>query len=770
MMRYLLPIFLCVGALYAQDVPESPPQPEPSQSLPNLPQATMSVPWTDFKALVEALQQAEREEARAKEKPKPPVPWTIAAAHYTAFASEATSVRVQGELTIHVYDDETWSRVPVLGSTVGLSSVRLDGEPAHLVGDQQEWLTLLLNEPGEHRLAVEFYVNATSEDGVVSFEFPCAEAPVTQMTLTTPAKDAIVRSPMATNIAINRQGDRMEADIAFKPTKSIAIQYTLPAELPKPPARVEPRVACTAWTLTELTENYVSCRTLLRFAVLRGAVDSFALRLPDDANLLDVVGQGVAWSQNPENDSLDVDVKLNHSVEDAFDLEVTYEMPYDGDNIRIPDLQTPGVVRESGYVGVIALGNVEIGPGEALQGLTRIDAGELPAEVRALSPKPILLAFRYTEGARDLPLLVRRLEDVPMPDSTIEHASHETVITEDGMAVTRSVYEVRNSVRQFLRVELASEAEVWSARVGGQVVKPARDSEGAVLVPLFKSVEIDRRLGSFPVELLYMTHVDEPKGLTHTFGLQAPATDIMAGEVSWTVLLPETRRLLTSEGDLKPYDYQLRGSVDTARPTTAGARMEMIPRLREGVERFFITDINNPAGSAGGGPSQKYQGAPLEQQQAGVGSSVSALAGVLPVPIDLPRTGVPYSFHTVLTTQGETLNLRVTTYPRWAEAALGLLMTAGLFAAGALLAWAVLTVVVRRMQKSGKARFALTGALLIAIALGVARHFLPISLTPVIYGAVLVAVLIVAPFVTQLAGSVRSVRSVGSASTQEAEP
>ncbi|MCL4692245.1 MAG: hypothetical protein KJ060_07020, partial [Candidatus Hydrogenedentes bacterium] len=303
MMRYLLPIFLCVGAVYAQDVSDSPP---PSDALPNLPQATMSVPWTDFKALVEALQKAEREEMREKEKPKPPVPWTIAAAHYTAFAPEATSVRVEGELTIHVYDDATWSRIPVLGNTVGLSAVRLDGEPAYLVGDQQDWLTLLLNEPGEHRLAVEFYVNATSQDGVVSFEFPCAEAPVTQMTLATPAKDAIVRSPMATNIAINRQGDRLQADIAFKPTKTIAIQYTLPAELPKPPARVEPRVACTAWTLTELTENYVSCRTLLRFAVLRGDVDTFALRLPGDANLLDVVGQGVAWSQNPEDASVAV--------------------------------------------------------------------------------------------------------------------------------------------------------------------------------------------------------------------------------------------------------------------------------------------------------------------------------------------------------------------------------------------------------------------------------------------------------------------------------
>jgi hypothetical protein len=760
-MRYLLLLMLCTGISLGEQVTDAiAPIPPPPKPLPNLPQATMSVPWTDFKALIEELQEAKRDEAREKEKPKPPVPWTVAEARYVASAPESSSVRIEGTLTILVYQAEGWTRIPVLGNTVGLATVQLDGNPAHLVGDQPDWLTLLLDTPGEHTLTVEFYVNATSQEGIVSFEFPCAEAPVTHMTLTTPAKDATVRSPMATNITIDRNGDGLRADLAFKPTKSIAVQYTLPAEMPAAPAPVEPRVACTAWTLTELTENYVACRTLLRYAILRGSVDSFELRLPNEANLLDAVGQGVAWSQNPGDDGLAVDVKLNHRVEDAFDLEVTYEMPYDGDDIHIPDLSTPGVVREAGYTGIIALGNVEIGPGEDLQGLTRIDAGELPVELRALSPKPILLAFRYTEGARSLPLLVRRLEDVPMPDSTIERANHETVVTEDGMAVTRSVYDVRNSVRQFLRVELDPDAEVWSASVGGQVVKPARDGKsGAVLIPLYKSVEIDRRLGSFPVELLYMTRVPAPKGLRNSFDLHAPATDIMAGEVSWTVLLPETRRLYHSEGDLKPYTSQAIQEFDMHRPTTRGARTESIPRLREGVERFFITDINNPAGSVAGGPSQKYQGPPLTPEQAGTGSSVSAIAGVLPVPINLPRTGVPYRFHTVLTAQGKVLDLRVTTYPQWIHGTLHMLITVALFSAGAIVVWALLTALFRTARKAHGTRLPVAVALAGIVSIVLLRHFLAISLMPVAYGALAAAALIVAPIIIRSVGSVRSVRS-----------
>jgi len=300
---------LCAGIASGYETTDSvTPETPPPKPLPNLPQATMSVPWTDFKSILEELQEAKREEAREKVKPKPPVPWTIAESHYAAAAPEASSVRINGTLKIHVYQDEGWTRIPVLGNTVGLSTVKLDGNPAFLVGDDRGWLTLLLEEPGEHTLSVEFYVNAASQEGIVSFEFPCAETPVTQMTLTTPVRDATVRSPMASNIALQRGGDGLQADLAFKPTKTIAVQYTLPAELPKAPAPVEPRVACTAWTLTELTENYVACRTLLRYAILRGTVDAFELRLPSDANLLDAVGQGVAWSQNPDEDGLTVDV------------------------------------------------------------------------------------------------------------------------------------------------------------------------------------------------------------------------------------------------------------------------------------------------------------------------------------------------------------------------------------------------------------------------------------------------------------------------------
>jgi hypothetical protein len=249
--------------------------------------------------------------------------------------------------------------------------------------------------------------------------------------------------------------------------------------------------------------------------------------------------------------------------------------------------------------------------------------------------------------------------------------------------------------------------------------------------------------------------------------LRAPATDIMAGEVSWTVLLPETRRLYDAKGDLKPYATQVVPTLDLKRPTTSVARRQTVHRLREGVERFLITDINNPAGAVRGGPTQRYQGPPLTPEQAGAGSSVSAVAGVLPVPIDLPRTGVPYRFHTVLTAQGKALDLHVTTYPRWIAAAFGVLTTIGMFAAGMAVAWAFLSTIRRTARKLRGAHVSLAFALAGVVALGLLKHYAALSLAPAIYGALLAVALLIAPTIIRLAGSVRSIRSAGDSALPE---
>ncbi|MBN2310348.1 MAG: hypothetical protein JXR94_15345, partial [Candidatus Hydrogenedentes bacterium] len=540
-----------------QAPPQAPARPQrPAMELPQLDQSRMTIPWSEFKGLLEKLQAAI--EAEEPGPPPPPFEWTVSGAQYEAEAVEDSSVHVVGTLDITVLKPEGWVAVPVVGETVAPASARLDGRETPLTIGDKGRLEVAIDTPGTHTFQVECYVPCVSEDGVVRFEFPCPRTPLTRMRLSIPTADATVRSPEAAHVAVTRRDTGVTADLVFKSTDRLAVSWTLPALLRKREAAKPaepPRVTSLTSTLASITDRYLVCESRLHYDVLRGGVDTFRLRFPATVNVLAVTGQGAGWTRTEEDGAQVIEVKVNHRIEDAYELAVRYEEPFDEEmaTLRVPDMALLDVARETGFIGVAAQSNVEVSASAEVEALTRVDISELPVAVRSMSANPLLLGYKYTEHPFLLAVDVRKLEDVPVRVAAIDRAALTTTITEEGMALTRAVYLVRNNVKQFLRIDLGKGAQVWGAEVGDRVVKPAQDGEnGAVLIPLFKSVETNRQLGAFPVAITYMQPIDSPAGALDRLDLVAPATDILANELSWDVLLPESQRVYRSKGDLKP--------------------------------------------------------------------------------------------------------------------------------------------------------------------------------------------------------------------------
>ena len=633
----------------------------PQGGLIDLPTATVQMSWTDIKALIEAAQPPT---PPTEEEERPPVEWSLASAEYDAEVVSPESVRITGRFQVVVWKREGWVQIPIIGDSVAPSSATLDGEETSLLRTETGTFTLLLDEPGAHSLELVFFVACTDEDGVVGFTFPCIPTAVTHMKLEIPVRDAQVRSPMAANISVERGEDSLTADLVFRSAEQLDVSWTLPAlmreEAPEKPP--EPaRISCLTSTLASVTDHYIACHSLLRYDVLRGKTEAFRLRAPKGVNIHTVEGQGAEWSQTEDEDGQVIEVKVNHQVEDNYELEVRYEAPFDNEmaTLKVPELVAEGVLRSTGFIGVTARGAVEIEPGPEITGLVRVDASELPVSVRSMSPNVILLAYKYTEADYVLSLDVRRLEDVPVRVASIDHAKLTTVVTDDGMAVTEAVYFVRNNVKQFLRVDLEKDVEVWGAEVCGQPVKPAREPDSdTVLIPLLKSVETNRQLGAFPVSLKYMERLGQPRGLTSKLGLETPATDILANEIEWEVWLPEERRLYRAAGDLRQKKRVFEHVARLVR-RTKGTQTETIYALREGIQRFYIRDINNPAGTLVGEP--RYEGRPLPAAKKSPPAGV-AIAGVLPVRITLPTAGAAHHFSKVLVPQRKTLSLTLYTY------------------------------------------------------------------------------------------------------------
>jgi len=633
-------ILVAAGTVQAQ---------EARGAIPDLPSANLQVSWSDFKTLLQQLQPPPPPPIAP-----PPVPWSLNSTVFLADATTPNAVRIEAEYQVHVWA-EGWNKIPLLGAEAALESALLDDKPSFLSVEKDQFV-LLLDRPGAHVLKAVFHAPVATKEGIVSFGFPCARSSVSRMTLRLGIADAVVSAPAAADIRTQPSEGGMTADLVFRGGDKIDVSWRLPAKAlpPKEP----PRIACRQSTLDTVSERLIACTSLLQFDVLRGDTTQFTLRLPALVRVTQLEGAGTEWTTREEGDIQTIAVALNHAVTDHYEFTVAYECPIaeSAASIALPHLEVLNMERQSAFLAVATRGPVETKAETPPTGVRRIDTNELPAALRMQSTDPILHAFVLDETAAPPALDLRRLEEVPVLVADIEQARYESVVTEQGLMLTRAAWVVRNNLKKFLRVNLGPDVEVWGATVSGREVRPARESAdsppGEMLLPLSKSNEAGRRVDSFPVELYYLRRLPMTHTWADTLVFETPKTDLTANRVAWEILLPAAQCVYRTFGDFMPVD-QLSAMV--AVPSTAvtlkqgvasvaapGAPAETLRRLREGMERM---------------PAQRAPAPPAQ-----TGLAPATVEGIQPVRLELPRVGESHCFERMLVPEGTALKLTLQVY------------------------------------------------------------------------------------------------------------
>ena len=694
--------------------------------IPDLPTADMRMSWQDFKELLELFQDR-APDSEEPEPERPPVPWSVRDVAYDIDATDPAAIRVDAVMRLFVWSDE-WSTVPVLDAATALDAVSLNGEEAFLTR-KEGLFVLYLNEPGDHTLAYSFFVPAKRNEGVVSIVVPAQPMAPAKVRLQVAEREAIVSAPEAASVRVHRHEEGLEAELSFAGSEAIALRWQLPARPapPEPEVPLEPpRIACMTPTIATLSDNFISSSSLLHFDVLRGETNAFTIHLPAGVQVLAVEGTGVSWDTVETADGQRLEVALNHAVTKHYALQIRHEthLPAAAATIELPRLEVEGMARQRGYLAIGTEGNVEVHAPDEVEGAKRIDVSELPAELRARSMNPILHAYQYNDPDFLLPLDFRRLQDVPVRVATIDQARITTIITPEGMLVQRAHYSVRNHHKKFLRIEVGEDAEVWTARVAGELARPARDGEDntAVLLPLRKSAPQAHGGGAFSVELTWMRRIELGSGWRSRIDLAVPRTDLMANEVKWEVFLPEDRVVYRTEGDITAMSeaHSAPAMLHLARETFGRTEAKQIPRLREGIERFLITDINNPAGSAIA-QSRTFEDAldiGSERPRPGV-----QVAGVLPVEMNLPRVGRPHYFERTIVQENTELLLVLDTYHTRLQGIAKFLAALAAFTIG----WVVVWLLTRGMSDARALAILLV---LIALTAGLAPAYAGAAMTP----------------------------------------
>ena len=302
-------------------------------------------------------------------------------------------------------------------------------------------------------------------------------------------------------------------------------------------------------------------------------------------------------------------------------------------SVAVPLFRLPDAERETGGVAVEVLGAGEIVERQP-QALEPADALDLGSIVRGRE-SPSLVAFRFKpltgHDARALSVRVSRYTTQALVVANVDEARYQVLLTDDGKALVKARYAVRNNHRGLLSVALPSGATLWHASVAHRPVRPGRSTTGALLVPLEKGRSRDD-LPPFAVEIVYA----------------APATPWADKGIAEAVL-PALDLPISRTGVELHYSPRFRVTSTSSAFRADVYAAPLSPALRddenEVAQRFATSarpleeDVDKDGGAALNALVKQFQ-------QASGGRAVN---GVLPIDVPFPRFGAVMFLATELT-------------------------------------------------------------------------------------------------------------------------
>jgi hypothetical protein len=462
--------------------------------------STVELPWTDFKALMEwSLKK------RPDLEPPPPADYVVTSCQYKGALGADASVFTL-TVKLNVLRKGGWKRIPILPATVAITSSKLPAGAYLSATPGNASYELLTDKSGEMEVVIDFSVQANKSAGIstVSFNHSLPTSSVVDLTVDDAQADVKVANSQSLTSKVADGKTLVLAAVPSGGNMNISWQRALPKQAAAPT-----KLYAETRTLVGVAEGVLVCQESIDLNILHTPVREVKLAAPPGASVLEVSGSNVQdWRADKDGT---ITVVLRGEALGTLSLRVSYESPFasaaasqaaDG-KVQVPVIRAPGVEREKGFVGVIALANVEIKAGD-IAGATVVDVKELPAEISAMTKQPVLLGFRYVADKFAIPLAIKKHSEVDVLITIVDSALYTTMQLDDGRRMTRAIYTVRNNRNQFLRVGLPQDAAVWSVAVSGNTVSPAQDEKKNLLIPLVRSSATAQELTSFPVELVYV--------------------------------------------------------------------------------------------------------------------------------------------------------------------------------------------------------------------------------------------------------------------------
>jgi hypothetical protein len=526
-------------------------------------------------------------------RPAPPVKSALTRVDYALTVGDDT---ISGQVTLAIdVLDEGWVSVN-LPSGLMVRDATLDGRRTRIVDGTPP--RVLIARTGRSTLVLDVVVPLQTAGGTESMTLPASGSAVSAVSLTIPR----------TNVDLNVTGGFVAShsdssaesrwSVYGNPGKPVEFSWKRRADDRRAalPLRVRSRIT----ELVSLGEDVSQLTASVLVEVVQGTARDIVLTVPEGVAINQVQGAVVAdWAHTERALTISfVEPVLSGT---SVIINADARLARDGD-VSIPILRMPTAERETGGLAVDVSGAGEINRIRP-RGLDAADVSEL-GDVVAGRESASMVAFRFRPVAgalpRELTVALTRYTLQPVLVASVEEARFDALLVEDGKALVRARYGVRNNQRSFLAVTLPSQSTLWSASLAGEPVRPGLAASGALLLPLQKG-RSGEDAPTFVVELTYLQRTDVwgDRGETR---LELPAVDLPVSRTGLSVqyppryaieLRPGTFRVTT---DVGPWLAALRTSPAVHANLSAASEVGSSIDLQLQVNRLTNEGVRRTAG------------------------------------------------------------------------------------------------------------------------------------------------------------------------------
>lgn len=601
---------------------------------------SVTLPLAEYNRLVDRAKQAPRPTEA------PPVESVIGSADLSL---KVTGDSVRGSATLEGEVLRRGVTKVLLGSQAGVTGAHSGAGAIPLLQESGNHFALL-SGPGPFSLKLDLAMPVTSEGGRASFVVPMLRAGTIRMRVEVAGPNADVKLDAGLIVRKTAVAGATIVEATLLSAQPVRVSWTA-RETSSTPR--EARWVSDVKTLVTVGEADVRLAVLAEINLLQGQATRFELDRPAGFEVADVSGQTLDSTDTSASGAIGLVVRDGSGPRHQF--LVLLERANPATKFSPPLLSVAGSQRETGEVAVEGIGTLELTSHEAGT-LRRLDVREVSAPLRSLAQQPLLAAFRYHRRPSEAPALelaVTRFPAAPVLAALAERAVVTTLVTTQGRMLTEVVLTVRNQAQPFLKVGLPAGAQLLSAEVAGEKVKPVEGKDGT-RVPLLRAGF--QPTGPYPVSFTYVQS-GAPFGKKGDAHLSLARVDLPINLVTWELFLPDAYKVEPRGGNVVPEPQAvafLDGGV--AGGVEGGVAGGVVGGVVGGLpEQADVAAPPPPPPAPKAVPRERKE---LEALQNAPSTNVvnfqRRIAGVLPIAVEVPRTGTSHRFVRPLVIDEET--------------------------------------------------------------------------------------------------------------------